>query len=325
MNILYTIDNNFFPQLLVSITSLLRFKKSSIHIYIICEDLTSQNKAILNNLKNIYHVDIVFLHAPHVHDNLSADRGSISQFYRLYLTEIFKEIDISRVIFLDADTLVVSDKLVDLFNTDLKGNIIGACLDPWSKHYRKLFDLETYSNMFNAGILLIDLQAWRYSKIDSKIAELVKDSGKNRYQADQGILNQIFAGEFCVINPKYNMISSYFEFSYSQLLVYRKPICFYDKNNINDAVKNPCVIHFTSTFLHSRPWEDNNSVIVHPYKDKWIEIACQNTLNFKIIKQNNFLQKLYTIFPKSIAIYVLGFLQADVRPNLQFLQSFVKK
>lgn len=315
MNILYTIDNNYFPQIFVSIKSLLKYNESLLDIFIVTEDLKLENKKAILGIADASNANIHFMRPPQIEKSLKVDRGSKSQYYRLFIDDIFRGIDIDKIVFLDADTMITSKNFFDIFELDMKGNTIGACIDPWGKKYRNLFNLNSDMNMFNSGVLLIDVNAWIKRDIAGKMRSLINNRTEF-YQGDQGLLNQLFQGHFLVLKPNYNLISSYFELSYNDLMIYRKPVNFYSKKELETAVNNPLLVHFTSTFLHTRPWEGSQE---HPYCQKWHYLAKGDhvSLSNMHFKNINFLRILYKILPNRLGIHLLGFLQAYLRPTWQ--------
>lgn len=310
MNFLYTIDNRFFVQMMVSIGSLIDVTNKQISIFVICDEITDINKRKLNELNSDL-VNIILLPSPNLPEKLIADRGSISQFYRIMIGKIFRKINIEKLIYLDADTIINSD-IGKLFNTDLGPFIIGGALDPWSIKYRKLLKIDRDSGMLNSGVLLINVRKWKNEKLDNKIKKLI-GKRKSFIQGDQGILDEIFNGKFLVINPCFNAISSYFELNINDLKIFRKPHIFYNDELIKSAYNTPVVVHFTGTFMNNRPWYAGSS---HPYKNKWLK---QYKKIFKeefepVVHAKSISFYLYKLLPNKLAISILGFLQNNVRP-----------
>lgn len=312
MNFLYTINNAFFVQLIVSIKSLINNTDGRINIYIICDDLTEGNKKKLISFSKDL-VNIKLLPAPDIPNKLMPDRGSISQFYRLLIGQIFKNVEITKVVYLDADTLI-NDNLEELFRIDMKDYVIGAALDPWSLRYRKLLNIDDNSKMLNSGVLLIDVEQWKKKNLDNSIRCLVNNR-KNFIQGDQGILDEALKGDFFTLDPKFNVISSYFEFSFADLIKFRNPHIFYDRKYIENAINHPAIVHFTSSFLNNRPWYIDSK---HPFGNEWrliykemynkdyIQVKCTGNLSLYI----------YKYLPHRIAIKILGLLQTQIRPIL---------
>jgi lipopolysaccharide biosynthesis glycosyltransferase len=207
----------------------------------------------------------------------------------------------------------MNSSIENVWYLEMDDNAIAAAIDPWSYQYKSIFNLEKDTNMFNAGIFLINLEKWKEKKYDEKLEQLI-EKREHFIQADQGLLNELIHGEFKVLDPKYNVISSYFEMNYEELLRYRKPVKFYPKNQIQSAVKNPGIVHFTSTFLGNRPWQDGSE---HPLKKIWIEEAELYGVEIKKEKlsgKKQALKKMFHIFPRNVSVLLFGLLQAYIRP-----------
>gem|GEM_PF-6106143 len=122
-------------------------------------------------------------------DNLNIDLYNISDspyidlfkgyfsrpvYWRLLVPHIVNN-KTDKVLYMDADTLV-RDDIEDVFNFDLKDNIVGACIDYLDKIHKAVnnyveLNLEKNSPYFNAGVLLIDVKKY----LDNNIAERVFD------------------------------------------------------------------------------------------------------------------------------------------------------
>ena len=100
--------------------------------------------------------------------------------------------DESRVLYLDADTIVMFD-VSELFETDLKGNVIGAVREP-----ARCLDPFVY---FNAGVLLMDLDQLRGGLGDDMLRLL--NTRKLRC-VDQDAINLLCQARILELNPIYN-------------------------------------------------------------------------------------------------------------------------
>ena len=58
-----TLDTNFFPELVVSLNSLIHYSKQKLNIYIICDDITREMKEKLLKLRSIT-ISIFFYQRP---------------------------------------------------------------------------------------------------------------------------------------------------------------------------------------------------------------------------------------------------------------------
>ncbi len=99
--------------------------------------------------------------------------------------------------------------------------------------------------------------------------------------------------------------------------IYRKPAFGYSEAEWLDAVRNPAVIHFTTSFLSIRPWYAGSE---HPYAKEWNRIhdtTPWKECGFRELPNRDSKAKkvkLYKTLPKWISIHVAGFLHAYVKP-----------
>lgn len=146
LNVLYTLDNGFKAQLVVSLNSLIKNTKKKLNIFIIFDGIHDDDYKNLKKRESS-RVKIIFLDAPEVSTKLVPDRGAKNQFYRLYLTRIFKEIfGVSKLLYLDCDTLIMNSSIENVWYLEMDDNAIAAAIDPWSYQYKSIFNLEKDTN-----------------------------------------------------------------------------------------------------------------------------------------------------------------------------------
>jgi lipopolysaccharide biosynthesis glycosyltransferase len=250
--------------------------------------------------------------------NVAIDRGSISQYARLFLGSVLPA-DYHRVLYLDCD-LIVNQSIEGLLNIDLQGKTVGALKDAFSKEYRKNINLEPDDIMFNSGVMLIDLDRWRTQNIENKLLDYIRQKKGKIQQGDQGVLNYVLAHDIYCLEPKYNAVTIFFDFSYQEMLIYRKPPeGYYTETEIQEAVDNPVIIHYTTSFLSRRPWITGSKRKYHEVWDHfktmspWKDTEAWPYINRPGIR--GIYIKLCRIMPRSLVIHLSGWLQAYVRPR----------
>lgn len=322
--VIYAADNLFTPIMGISIISLFENNKDAeeINLTILDSGITRSDKKRIEDICRRYNRrNPRWIPAVNIEDRLSisvkTDRGSLSQYSRLFLKDIYSR-DTKRVLYLDCDTLVVSS-LKRLWNLDLEGNIIAALKDAFSKLYRNNINLKKDALMFNSGVMLIDLEKWRNFNVEEQLLKFITSKKGRVQQGDQGILNAILSDKTKILRPNFNALSLMFEMEYEDLIKYRKPVDYYTKDEIMDAVNNPNIIHFTSGFNIIRPWFEKSN---HPRASEWIKYKNISPWKNKSLlseRKPAYLRlayKLFYKFPKWLSLEVFGFLQAYVRPIL---------
>lgn len=325
LHIVYASDDNFAEIMGISIISLLENNKNlNLDIYILDSGIKDENKKKVNSIfENYGRSEPFWIPAININEVLGItvkqDRGSISQFSRLFITRILPE-NIDKVLYFDCD-IIVCQSIKELWNENLDGKIIGALKDPFSKYYRRNLGLRDNDILFNSGIMLIDVKKWIEYDVEKKILNLIKEYGGLIPQGDQGALGAILSTNTKPLNPKYNLITLFYDFSYKDMMIYRKPSKgYYSKIEIEEAKKNPVIIHFTTSFKSIRPWIKGSN---HPYATEWLRYKQKSPWKdtpLRAYKKGNLYKEFYIkfekIMPNYISLRISGLLQAYGRPWL---------
>ncbi len=175
---------------------------------------------------------------------------AISSYARLFIQSLLPR-DISRVLYLDCDT-IVTDSLTELWQTDLTDYYIGGILDTLPDTVAKTsVGLGENVPYVNAGVLLINLEQWRKDNLQRRFLQFLLSYGGHVHHHDQGLINGVCRGHIKVLHPRYNLTTNYLSHNYDILRQTNTP--FYSKEQIGEAKSHPAIIHFTAGFL-TRPW-----------------------------------------------------------------------
>lgn len=323
LHVVYASDDNFAEILGVSLISLLDNNKDmeEMNIYILDSGVSEDNRKKIESICEQYSRTLpIWIQATNISEALNmdvvTDRGSLSQYARLFISSVMPQ-DLSRVLYLDCD-IIVNQSLSELWNLDLKGNTIGALMDAFSKQYRANIDLAPMDVMFNSGVMLVDLDKWKEKDVEGQLKDfIIKKKGKIQ-QGDQGALNAVLSKETYCFEPRFNSVTIYYDFTYQEMMVYRKPPEFYSEDEILEAVEHPVMIHFTTSFLSRRPWIEGCE---HRYVDVWLKYKNMTSWATKPLwnyQKKSGLAGLYTSIitkmPRKFMIWLSGMLQAYGRP-----------
>ncbi len=156
---------------------------------------------------------------------------------RFVIPEIFPDC-VSRVLYLDADILVLDD-LQPLWEAPLEGFIVGAILDGLDSLIKRgepgLDGVPRVREYFNAGVLLIDLQRWRKERISEKALEYLNQYPQSPY-SDQDALNVACDGLWKKLDSRWNFQD------------------FYEKKRLSNMIpaQLPGIVHFV---CNPKPWD----------------------------------------------------------------------
>ncbi len=321
INVVYASDDNFAEIMGISILSLLENNKKAeeICIHILEDSISDINKKRLLELTGIYNRKIIFYDVKkYLTDDMKQQRGSLSTFSRLFMTDILPA-DVTKALYIDCDTLVVGS-VEELYNTDLNGFYGAGVKDPISIHHFRNIGLSGKENYINAGILLINLEKWRNENAPEKfMAFFDKYNGDVPY-ADQGIINGVMADKIKQLDLKYNCYTMLYDFTYKKLQSFRHPVEYYTQEQFNRAKREPVIIHFTTSFASLRPWIEGSR---HPYAQQWLKYKSASPWKNEPFRKDNrsgkkkLMTKIYNVLPDFIAVRAVGILHSTIMPKLQ--------
>lgn len=329
MHVIYASDDNFAEMLGVSIVSLFENNKNSkdIQVYIINSKISTKNIKRLEDVCIKYQRNTpIWLETKNIEKVLGiqvlTDRGSHSQYARLFISSLLPE-NIERVLYLDCDT-IINKPLEGLWNLDLNGKTIAVLKDAFSRQYRKNIGLQPDDIMFNSGVMLIDLNRWKEKHTEERLMNFIENHHGKIQQGDQGALNAVLYDDVECFEPCYNSVTIFYDFTYEDMLIYRKPPLFYSKKEIKKAVEEPVIIHYTTSFLSKRPWIQGSR---HRYKNKWLYYKSLSPWKEESLRtpHEKRIEKWYVAFyrlmPQGFSIRFAGILQAYGRPFFNRLRN----
>lgn len=330
LHIVYASDDRFAEILGVSLVSLYEnnTEMEEIYVYVLDSGISDANKDRLLSVCSKYQREkLRFISARDISKilsmDVSTDRGSLSQYARLFVSRDLPD-TLERVLYLDCD-IIINDSLAPLWNLDLEGKTIAALKDAFSKQYRKNIDLQPNDVMFNSGVMLIDLKKWKENHIEKKLLAFIKRHRGIIQQGDQGALNAVLSKDTYCFHPRFNSVTIFYDFTYPEMMVYRKPVDFYSEKDVRQAVEHPVIIHYTTSFTSVRPWIEGSQ---HPYRDKWLLYKSKSPWAdqplWKPAKAGGVKGLYITVsskMPRSVMIRFSGLLQAYGRPFIYKLKN----
>ncbi|WP_283596935.1 glycosyltransferase family 8 protein [Ligilactobacillus aviarius] len=322
--IVYAADDNFAPVLGTSLVSLFENNKDiNINVTIFDSGISKNNKNKIEEIFDKYHRNLPRWIVPVDLENkigvkLDIARGSLAVYSRLFLKDFFDD-DVDKVLYIDSDTIITSS-IKKLWNINLGKQIIAATKDAFSKFYRGNIELKENDAMINAGVFLINLPEWKRQGVEQQFLEYICQKNGKVQLNDQGVLNHVLNNKIYFLNPSYNLLSLYYDYSYKEMEEYRKPVNFYSNSEIKNAKNNPIIIHYTSAFNTIRPWYQNST---HPLKKVWKDYYDKSpwkNVSLKVGKKKGIkriLFSIYNILPKQVSLRVASIFQVYIRPLLK--------
>lgn len=267
MNILYTVNNKFVPQIGAGICSVCENNREEdkIHFYVFSLGITEHNKEKLNQLVGDYGRKISIIEIEDMQNYLDFEFDTLGWnpviLARLFMSKILPE-DLEKILYLDGDTIVCGS-LRGLWNYNLQNKTLGMSVEPTVDRQRKNeLGLRDYY-YHNSGVLMVDLARWRQIGAEKKIIDFYKEKNGKLFAADQDAINGALKDEICQIPPKYNFCNIYYQYPYKFLCKLMNPLSYFSESVFRDSVENPVIIHYLG---EERPWRRGNA---HRYKSDY--------------------------------------------------------
>ena len=205
MNVCLCFGPNWAKYVAVELHSMFKHNKVS-KVYLMSEKVPHEDKMSIlaiceeNGVEMIY-IDMEAWEKTHLRSKKNIDnRFTKYTLYRLAIPDMVPE---DKVLYLDADTLVVGN-VEDFYNTPLDSSkVIAGCIDTGigAAHKRKIGS-PANSTYLNAGVLLMNLDEIRKLGVNRQWLRMMAD--KHYPAHDQDIIHLTLNGKFEVVSPIYN-------------------------------------------------------------------------------------------------------------------------
>lgn len=259
MNILYTVNNLFVSKVAASICSLFENNRNveQLMIYVLSDEISTYNKEKFRQLESEYGRKIAIIEFGDIKKQIQFDFDTLgwnSIVMSRILWDRFLPDEVKKIIYLDGDT-IVNGSLIDLWNKDLKGCILGGCIEATVDYKRRRFLGMENLPYINSGVLLIDRNIWRKKDAEKRILDFYKDNDGRLFAPDQDAINGALKGDIFYLEPKYNFYNIYWFYPYKFLRKLMKGTKYYSLKTYQDSVEHPIIIHYLG---EERPWRKGN-------------------------------------------------------------------
>lgn len=280
-NFIYSSSNMYAPYCLTSMSSLLKNNTdlNECSFYILSNDISFEMKMKMESLCNRFNAKLYIVDCCPVIETIFAGGGILnfnpSSFLRIFIPQILPKID--KALFIDSDTYIYSG-IKELYETDISEFYCAMSYNmPIYKEMLEEAKMDPMAGYFNAGVILLNLRAWREDNIQHKILQFYYENGGNFPTDDQSVINAIVADKTYVLPYKYNAMIGAFYWSYKKFCSINTKIGRKTKEEFFQAKKNPVIVHFHGPGV--RPWE---KWCGHPYADTYLEELLKNNPDYRI-------------------------------------------
>lgn len=305
VNLFFACDDNYVPFLAVTLTSIKENcdPERSYAVRVLETGLLEENQQKLARILSEDNFSLEFVNITEAVDSISnqlhtRDYYSKSTYYRLFIPELFPELD--KALYLDCDVVLLGD-VSKLYDVELGNNLVGAVpdsmvtsIEPFKLYVEKRLRVDA-ENYFNAGVLLMNLQAMRecgFAEIFLKLLQSVTF----QVAQDQDYLNVICQDRVRYLGCEWNTMPG--------------------------AVRaeDPRLIHYN---LDSKPWHRDDVV----YGDLFWEYAQRSGFYSEIrqIREDYTEEMIARSAQETVNLIALGHRQAKKRTQNMRIHRKIKR
>ena len=240
-------DEKFSEPLGVCMTSIFESNKNiDVTVHILTQGFMKKTVKLIEKTAENYHQYVrIYKIDDNIFDNYPLSATFPKSIYFRYLFPEILSAEIDKILYLDCDTVVVSD-LLSLWNIDISDKAIAAIEDQNADDITNRNRIEIFDGKyFNSGVLLMNLTYWRAYNCFAQLAHFILENPKKCLYPDQDALNALFHEIFLCLSFKYNF-----------QLTLIKPFESYKLNkskwdDIIDSFNNLVIVHYVSP---AKPW-----------------------------------------------------------------------
>lgn len=288
LNVLYQSDDKYAAFMGVSICSLLENNKlaGNIRVCVIDDGISPENKEKLVSMIHSYHRELIFLPGDKVsgHEEIAnafhytGMRKNTHSYLKLFIDELIPALD-ERMVYIDCDTAVTGD-IRELMSIDMQGKAVGMVMDSLATKCKKAIGIAESDKYYNSGVILIDLARWKEQKCSKRILSHIKNI-RTYGTVDQDVMNVELKDEIMTLPAAYNLQPIHLDYPYEiYSRVYKHKDAYYRKEEIEEAVKAPKIIHYLR-YLGEGPWHEGNSHPCAKYFDHYLQMSPWRDYNKK--------------------------------------------
>lgn len=243
IHIALTIDTKFTRYCAVTIASILKNNPpKDIALHIVAQNLPHKDSSFLRQIAeksgaSIFFYDIPTEKTKDYKVRWKQKRLSAVVFYRCLLASTLPA-SISRVLYLDCDTLVLGN-LKELWNTNMDEVAVAGVQDLVTPNpgYFKRLQYDPSFNYINGGVLLLNLDDWRKHHIESECLKYYLQYPDRVVLNDQDILNGLLYNRKKVIDMKWNVQDDFYRVKSFAILT--------ENPSYRNAVLHPVILHYS--------------------------------------------------------------------------------
>lgn len=241
VNIFFSIDDAYAPFLATALNSAIKnsSKERSYRAIVLYKDLNEENRTRIGALATPnFAIEFVPMKdsfeciQDKMSNRLRCDYFTLTIYFRLFIPEMFKELD--KAVYIDSDVVITGD-VAKLYDTDIGDNYIGACRDmsvadvPPLVNYMENAVGVKGERYINSGVLLMNLKKLREAGLGKHFLNLLTTYQFDCIAPDQDYLNALCADRIYYLDECWDAMP----------------------NDNKPPLEDPMIVHYN---LFSKPW-----------------------------------------------------------------------
>lgn len=279
MNIVLATDDNYAIPCATCVVSILKHNvPSDCNIFVLTTKLSDKNGALFQRIGQMYNasVRVIDVNVESLKNVAATRRFPMANFLRLLAPYILK--DEHKAIYMDCDVLVV-DEIKSLWNLNVDNYACALCEDQNGDDITLHNAIQTDGVYYNAGVMVMNLDAWREGNITRKIVDFMAEYPERCQYPDQNAINFLLQDQILQFDYRYNLQEDLFE-NQSQWKLHRRKW-----PAIEDAKAAPHVLHYTGW---CKPWMKG---CTHPLRHLYGQYRSALFDNNKVIEKKRILSE----------------------------------
>lgn len=254
ISIVTSVDHNYLTPLRALLKSISQFSTldNNIEVYVLYSCLSTKERIEIETAERL-RITSILVDDKEMQGFKISGHISIATYYRLTIAHVLPHLN--KVIYLDSDTILNANPDA-LWNWPLEGRVAGAVRQAWIASStagaprglpsHALLGIPSDTPVFNAGVMVIDLEKWRQKYVSKRIFEYLTRFEAHVLWWDQDGLNAVLHDEWTPIDLTWNVMASHVE------RIKCQADCAYPWEHYLKVISSPSLVHFSS---EKKPWD----------------------------------------------------------------------
>ena len=260
IHIAFCVNDEYVKYICVTIKSIIENNRDcNVCMHVLIDTISESNLKLLNGVVATY--CYASLKVWRVNDKLleGLKTGIWTKYawYRILLPLYLPE-DITRVLYLDADTVVTTD-LTELCAVNMDNKAVAGVLDTINDFANDEYGLRHKKEYLCSGVLLLNLDYWRKYNLTHRIIEWAQLHQNKIKYPDQDAINYVCKDSKIILPLRYGILNDFFENNAFYVPPYLE--------QLKDCLNRPAIIHYAG--FMNLPWIKEHSRHVFHYE--WIK------------------------------------------------------